>query len=289
MTCPECGARNPETADWCGQCYASLHPDRASDETSGATSRPAPDPGRTAPVEGLAARRLDPDPDALPPTLQALGEAAGARPTPPPSSPAQDLPAAPPLPGVDPALQPGPEPQGPEGEPEVLGDGRFRRTQQGLEWACAVCREWNPMELVACTVCGTSFGAGPAAQQPPPVPDVAEPVLAATSVVWPGAGHLLLGRRAEGFVRMLLSLVWAAGGLALLRGALGSGRPVFPAIPLLFGWIVLAVACTNDALVLGGTKGRVLLEPRMLLWLVVGVVGGTAAGALVGVLQVTGG
>jgi hypothetical protein len=176
-----------------------------------------------------------------------------------------------------------------DGPPEVLGGGAFRRTAEGLEWSCRTCAEWNPLERVTCRVCASPFGTDPAATAAAPVADVPPALLAAASVVAPGAGHVLLGRTAEGVARLLLALVWALGGIVLLQGALDSGRPPLPALPLLFGWFLLAVACTNDAMVLGGVKGQVLLGPRVLLWLVVGVVGLTAVGALVGVLAVTGG
>lgn|GEM_PF-2500152 len=309
MRCDQCGARNPEDATWCTQCYAVLVEEQRSpaQPDRGARSTPEVDgDGPVVPVEGLGARPLRVDPADLPPMLQGLADGgrsssatdasgatgatdatAGTGSTPGTAATGTGTDGAaspPPLPGTDEAQAPVPA----TGETELLGDGRFRRSAEGLEWACGLCREWNPLERTTCRVCGSGFGSQPGDQEAA-TPDVQPAVLAGASVLLPGAGHLLLGRTAEGVTRLLLAVVWAAGGLALLSGALASGRPVLPALPLLLGWVVLAVACSNDAMVLGGIKGRVLLEPRVLLWLVVAVVGGTAAGALVGVLQVTGG
>ncbi len=64
---------------------------------------------------------------------------------------------------------------------------------------------------------------------------------------------------------------------------------MLPALPLLFGWLVLAVASANDAYVAGGSPGRVLLEPRPLLWLVVAVIAATMGLALLSALQLVGG
>lgn len=293
MRCEQCGALNPEQATWCTQCYAVLADEDVAEEPSAHAPQPPSarvddDEGPVVPVEGLSVRPLRPDPKDLPPMLQGLAEGGGGTSAVPDDATAQlpATPVPPPLPGTDEAAEQ--EATGAAREPELLGDGRFRRSAEGLEWACQLCREWNPLERTTCRVCGTGFGQQPGAVEASP-PDVEPAVLAGASVLLPGAGHVLLGRTAEGVTRLLLAVVWATGGLALLRGALASGRPVLPALPLLLGWVVLAVASTNDALVHGGVRGRVLLEPRVLLWLVVAVVGGTAAGALVGVLQVTGG
>ena len=217
MRCEQCGARNPEDATWCTQCYAVLAEPEATDPSGPATgpappSRPAVgdgDDGPVVPVEGLAARPLRVDPADLPPMLRGLAD-AGPEPTgpgspsrhdsadaptdaPPPGQAGAPVPP-PPLPGTTEAAPT--EPAGAPGEPELLGDGRFRRSAEGLEWACGLCREWNPLERTTCRVCGTGFGEEPGTGGPP-APDVEPAVLAGASVLLPGAGHLLLGRTAE--------------------------------------------------------------------------------------------
>ena len=104
----------------------------------------------------------------------------------------------------------------------------------------------------------------------------------------PGAGHALLGLWGQAFFRGLLALVWGVGGLSLLLDALAAGQPVLPAVPLLVGWLLLTAASVSDVLVAGGGQGRVLLQGRAVLWLVLGVIGATVAAAFVGALAAVG-
>jgi hypothetical protein len=169
------------------------------------------------------------------------------------------------------------------------GDGRFRQTEEGLEWACGLCQEWNPIERVTCSVCGTPFGQSPLDEEPVVRPDVPDGLLVVGSLVLPGLGHWLLGLRGAAVLRALLGLVWGLGGVSLLLQARDSGQPLLPAIPLLLGWAVVAAGSANDAVVEGGGQGRIVLTGRMLLWLTLAVVGGTFAAVLVGVLSAVGG
>lgn len=249
VRCPQCGARNGPDAEWCSQCYATFSSDQ--------------------PVH-------DPPP---PPTASPV--APGDVPPPPGEDPADGLlPLPPPPPGHD---------AGAPSEGELRsGSGKFRQGAQGLEWVCGTCGEWNPIERVSCTVCQSPFGSSLGAEEPPPRPDVAPAVLAAASLVVPGAGHWLLGLRGAAALRALLGLVWGLGGLTLLLRAQDSGQSVLPAIPLLLGWAVVAAGSANDAVVEGGGDGSIVLGGRTMLWLTLGVVGGTFAAVLVGVLAAVG-
>ena len=169
------------------------------------------------------------------------------------------------------------------------GGDRFRQGEEGLEWACGVCREWNPIERVTCAVCGTPFGRSPADDPPAPRPDVADGVLVAGSLVLPGLGHWLLGMRGAAVLRAVLALVWGLGGLLLLLQARAAGQSFLPAVPLLLGWAIVAAGSANDAVVEGGGPGQRVLGGRTLLWVTTGVVGGTFAAVLVGVLSAVGG
>lgn len=169
------------------------------------------------------------------------------------------------------------------------GDGRFRQTEEGLEWACGLCQEWNPIERVTCSVCGTPFGQSPQDEEPVDRPHVPAGLLVVGSLVLPGLGHWLLGLRGAAVLRALLGLVWGLGGVSLLLQARDSGQPILPAIPLLIGWAVVAAGAANDAVVEGGGQGRIVLTGRTLLWLTLAVVGGTFAAVLVGVLSAVGG
>jgi hypothetical protein len=109
-----------------------------------------------------------------------------------------------------------------DGPVEVLGDGRFRRGPEGMDWRCGVCQTWNPMERTTCAVCRARFGAEE--DEGPTVRDDVPPALAvALGAALPGAGMFLLGRRATGIGHALLYLVWLSGAVVLLRGAAGSG------------------------------------------------------------------
>lgn len=48
--CPRCGARNPDSADWCTQCYADLRPPAETPATEHAVAEPAPGTPTAAPT-----------------------------------------------------------------------------------------------------------------------------------------------------------------------------------------------------------------------------------------------
>lgn len=218
MRCPACGARNPDRAAWCSQCFRTLGEEES--EPTSATASPPP----SVPRSTVAAEE----------------------------------------------------------------DGRFRSTEEGVDWRCASCDAWNPIEVSRCTVCGTGFRqALRADEEARPSRDVpVERVLAAT-VVLPGSGHLLLGRTATGLGRAVLYVVWAVGGVVLLRAAGASGQSALPAVPLLLGALVLLVTSVVDALALQRRDDQELLTPRVLLWLTVGVIGLTMLTLLASALTVT--
>lgn len=251
IRCPQCGARNSSDADWCTQCFASF----AAPEPPPAPPAPAPPAPASAPPTTPAA----PDPlDPLePPVARGAGDQSQAA-----------------------------SPEG--GQVLRSGDGRFRQTDEGLEWACAVCQEWNPIERVTCMVCSTPFGRSPGDDKVER-PDVPAGLLVGGSLVLPGLGHWLLEMRGAGALRAMLALVWGLGGLTLFLQARESGQSFLPAIPLLLGWAVVAAGSANDAFVEGGGAGQKVLTGRSLLWLTLGVVGGTFAAVLVGVLSAVGG
>lgn len=206
-----------------------------------------------------------------------------ATPPPPPATP------PPPAPGV-PAHPDAARTSGdgaPDGELRS-GEGRFRQADDGLEWRCEVCQEWNPIERVTCRVCSTPFGRSPG-DDTRPRPDVAPGLLVGGSLVLPGLGHWLLELRGAAVLRLLLALVWGIGGITLFLNARASGQSFLPAVPLLLGWAIVAAGSANDAYVEGGGTGQVVLSGRTLLWVTTGVVGGTFAAVLVGVLSAVGG
>ncbi len=270
VRCPECGARNGADAEWCTQCYTSLVP---------------------PPSEGESDLPGTPGSDAETAT-EAAPDAASAVPPPPPPPPQPGSEGAPdgllPLPPPPPGQRAQDDPTGAQPRPLQAGGGRFRETDEGLEWVCEVCQEWNPIERITCTVCATPFGRTLGAEAEPERPDVPAALLTVASLVLPGTGHWLLGMRGAAVLRALLGLVWGLGGLTLFLQARGSGQSFLPAIPLLLGWAVVAAGSANDAVVEGGGEGQLVLSGRVLLWLTLAVVGGTFAAVLVGVLSAVG-
>jgi hypothetical protein len=90
----------------------------------------------------------------------------------------------------------------------------------------------------------------------------------AASILLPGLGHVLAGRTGTGIARMVLMLLWVAGGIALLAG---SGGGALIGAVLLLGALLLWVGTLIDARNLGRSSAPELLRPRA-LGLLVGAV-----------------
>jgi hypothetical protein len=221
VRCPTCNARNPDEAQWCSQCLASLR-----DEPE-----PLPEPGV--------------DPDAVADT--------SATPA------AQDTSAH------------GQAEVGQDGELLTSGGGRFRRHEGEIEWRCEVCQSWNLVGLARCTVCATPM-TGPEAA---PAPDrrATPPVVLLLTVLLPGAGHAALGRMATAWARGLTYLLWLLGGTTLLITALSSSESPLPGVILLLGAAALWLITLLDVQSLLANRTRQILDARVFLWLVVGVIG----------------
>jgi hypothetical protein len=174
-----------------------------------------------------------------------------------------------------------------DGARTTSSDGRFRRTDEGLDWRCAACETWNPIERQSCSSCRAPFTRtiAPEVGQPP-APEVSESAVVGASLVLPGAGHLLLGRTGAGALRMILYVTWLVGGILLLRAAAGSGQPVLPAVPLLIGALIVLVASVVEAQRGATGDDTVLLQPRVTLWLVVAVLGALMLSFLAATLSV---
>jgi hypothetical protein len=172
-------------------------------------------------------------------------------------------------------------------DPTVLqaGSGRFRTTVEGLEWSCRLCDSWNPIEVVRCTVCGHALASEP---DQGGLKDVPAGRALGASVLLPGLGHVLLGRGGTGVARMIVAVVWLAGGIALSASAAGSDQSVLPGLVLLVGAAVVWVATLLDVQTLLSGGRRELLDSRRLLWLVVGVIGALVAALLVATLSLPG-
>ena len=199
MRCPNCGATNPESAQWCGQCLTRF----------GAPSPPAAPP--------------------------------------------------PPAPG-DPTGEAAPS------DTSTSVSGNFRRRGDEIEWACPSCGEFNSIDLVTCSVCGTGFVEQFRADEVEPARNWSQALL--MSAIAPGAGHLAVGRYGSGTARLLLFLTWAIGAIVLGTG--GGGSAAFAIAPLALGSLAIWAASLLDVYRLSQGQAEVLVGPR-LLWLVIGV------------------
>ena len=183
--------------------------------------------------------------------------------------------AAPPPATAPPPAAPGGRPvDGPAGDRDAsLG---LRRTATGLEWVCPACETPNALERERCEACATPFGAqlaAPAAVAPPR--DWRRARL--LSALAPGAGHLAVGAYGSGIARLALFCMWLASGVLLA----GAGPALFIAGPLL---LAAGVLWAGSLLDMGRLQRgeRELLDGRGLLWLVVGALGATMLGAVLG-------
>ncbi len=178
------------------------------------------------------------------------------------SEPAHQPPA-----GVPPAEKAPAEGNGPPSRAGATAD--VRQDEQGvIEWRCATCDGWSPLEVAACVACGsprTGFGDDRAVE----VPDEQRVVL--LSGLLPGLGHLVAGRVGSGLARALLGVGWLIGGVLLLVAAARAGSGYWAAVPLLVGAVIVWVLSVFDAQSLARGQQREYLDGRNLLWLMVGV------------------
>jgi hypothetical protein len=142
-----------------------------------------------------------------------------------------------------------------------------------LSWRCPTCEAENAFEDDACRSCGTSFGR---LFDEPAQPQVASPgAAAAWSLVLPGLGHWLAGRKAEAVARFVLA-GWVVGMLAVLAGS-GTGASGTGSSGLLVGlYAVAAVALWAEASVDAhrAAAGRPpAVSSRTMLWACVALVG----------------
>lgn len=244
MTCPACGATNPDDARWCLQCFTEFDAGPADDGPAqdpaagpaGAAGTPPAAPGQPGPGQAADAA---PEPD---------GGSGSGRVEPPASAVA------------------------------ATADGRFRGDGEALDWRCPDCARWNPLERTTCEACGAALTDlfGPADHEREPAAADADPtVVRVVTALVPGVGHALLGRVGAGLARAAVWALWVVGGVALLLQARSAGGPAIAAAPLLLGAVVLWGLTQHDAHVLlaGRRADEQLLTPRVFLWLVVGVVG----------------
>lgn len=162
-------------------------------------------------------------------------------------------------------------PSGPNGEvaprlsPSNQVSGQFRAAGDGLVWKCPQCDLENPLDASACARCGTAFRALFEEER---VQASVDPGRATgLSLIFPGLGHRVLGRGAEGLARAVVFL-WTTGmGVAILAtaGGLNAG-PFVPVVVVLFAAAAIVYGTT------AADAGRIargdapIMTSRMLLY-----------------------
>ena len=237
--CPECGARNRTTAEWCGQCFSRPPRDEPAEASSDeAAAQTAPGPSRAAPAsleEALlqVAKNRSRSP-ATEPRAGALSVAQG-----PPERPVQ------------------------RGAFTVAGDG--------ITWTCRQCDATNDLSQSSCAVCGTEFAE--VLREPAPERPARDPGTAALiSLFFPGAGHAYLGHWGQAIARGAVS-AWV--GLVVFFAALQGGPGAVPTL-VAFGvaaFCLWAVSAHDSYRAAAGEDSAALLKNKHFLFLVLGLLG----------------
>ena len=134
-------------------------------------------------------------------------------------------------------------------------------------WPCSVCGARNPIFLEVCESCGTPFAA---VMRGVTRRDVDAQAAFTRSLVFPGAGHAMLGYPIDGFARGVLFVLSLGLAIFLSIAGLHSG-PMLLAIVLMLGLAigvyVLSAMETKEL----AARGRLTVPSKYLLWASVGV------------------
>lgn len=262
IRCPQCGALAAAGAEWCGQCFASLsrpaEPTVVRAPQAGVTPQAGAAPHPNVPAPPMPVAPYDPD-EAEPardrrfaderrqtPTDRRVGEdRRGVEGDATPASllaalwdmPTVPEPAGLAAPPTDPMdrhpsqTAPGHAP----GEPTFLDAEPLPRAT----WPCAVCGSPNALERDTCSACGAPFSR--LFQEPETNPDVDPAKAAKYSLIFPGFGHAIAGRKAEGVARAILFVWCAATALLMLMSHAGGIMSVMAIVFVLgsIGWYLV--------------------------------------------------
>jgi hypothetical protein len=136
---------------------------------------------------------------------------------------------------------------------------------ESIVWDCAMCGTENPLEAATCSVCGTPFGQ--IFEEPEEKPAV-DPGRAATiSLFFPGAGHILAGRKGEGFARGIIfafALLLGIFSIGPVRAGSGGAYLFMMVLSLSFAAGVYVTSTADAGREARGEKP--ILSMRMLLY-----------------------
>jgi ribosomal protein L40E len=168
-----------------------------------------------------------------------------------------------------------PSPTGASG-PQAVGVrapfGRGEREGPPSVWRCPTCDAENGLDANTCRICGTSFSR--LFEDPATTPTASPGAAAAWSLLLPGLGHWLAGRRAEAVARFVLA-AWILAMLVILLSSRVAGGGLGGAAPLVLVFAMAAVALWVEAAVDGRRVAAGLapiVSSRALLWACVALV-----------------
>jgi ribosomal protein L40E len=129
-------------------------------------------------------------------------------------------------------------------------------------WPCSVCGARNPIALEVCETCGTPFSAvmrGTARKH-------VEPEAARKrSLLFPGAGHSMLGYPLDGFARSALFVLALVLALLLVIAVPHSGAALLAivlTVGLAIGVYILSAVEIDDL----AARGHLIVPSKFLLW-----------------------
>jgi len=134
-------------------------------------------------------------------------------------------------------------------------------------WPCSVCGTHNPIFLEVCEVCGTPFAA---VMRGVTRRDVDPQAALTRSLVFPGAGHAMLGYQIDGFARGVLFVLALGIAIFLSVAGLHSG-PMLLAIVLTLGLAIGVYVLSALEIKDLAARGRLMVASKYLLWGSVGV------------------
>ena len=134
-------------------------------------------------------------------------------------------------------------------------------------WPCSVCGSHNPIVLEVCETCGTPFAA---VMRGVTRRDADAQAALTRSLVFPGAGHAMLGYPIDGFARGVL-FVLSVGLAIFLSIAAPHSAPMLLAIVLMLGLAIGVYVLSAVEIKELAARGRLMVPSKFLLWVSVGV------------------
>ena len=134
-------------------------------------------------------------------------------------------------------------------------------------WPCSVCGAHNPIVLEVCETCGTPFAA---VMRGVTKREVDAQAALTRSLVFPGAGHAMLGYPIDGFARGVL-FVLSVGLAIFLPIAAPHTAVMLLAILLMLGLAIGVYVLSAVEIKELAARGRLMVPSKFLLWVSVGV------------------